>query len=631
MKQFCGVAAFSLLVVVVILAGCQFSAPGSEAIYETTAAEMAVLLPGAVSPLGLSAGNATDVAGMTVVVAGEDIYGVYQDALATVDLTLDGDQVWRGIIPGLPIGPVLTFTVIAHDAADDEIFSGVTVQALTGAGDEVSVTLEPVEAFAAITFPIITQIARAGEMVNGSVGNSVSVDVRGSTDEQLSYVFTSGGGSFTPDSGTVDLPSSGVGTFISGYDAPAAIGEYPQSVRVENSQGNSVTTNFPTIVVHGTTTVGMGVSFAPSVIGLSGQRIGDVVSWEVEVTDDGPSTELAYLWEYDGALVFADPAQNPADLLGYDQTQDGTITLTVSDGDGLSTTVSFGLVAGQFPDTVDAEEAIFDGYEIVGWGLYHSNQTDVPTGTDFVAVAGGLSHSLALKADGSLVGWGSDIEGLGDIPPGNSFVAIAAGAYHNLVLADDGSIEGWGYNVSGQTDVPAGTDFVAISAGGYFSLALKTDGSIVGWGDNIHGQIDVPAGNDFVAISAGTFHGLALTDDGFLVGWGYNISGQTDVPARADFAAIAAGSQHSLALRYDGSIVGWGDNQWGQIDVPTENGYVAIAAGVYHSISLKADGSLTGWGYNDSYDFGQTDVPAGIEFVTVAAGLYHGLALRGWP
>ena len=352
MKPIIGAVTFSLLVAVVILTGCQFAAPVTEAIYETTAAEMAALLPGTVSPLGLSAGNATDVAGMTVVVAGEDIYGMYQDPLAIADLTLDGDEVWRGIIPGLPIGPVLTFTVIAYDAADNEIFSGVTVQTLTGAGDEVSVTLKPVEAVAAVTFPIITQIARAGEMVNGSVGNSVSVDVRGSTDEQLSYAFTSGGGSFTPDSGTVDLPSSGVGTFVSGYDAPAAIGEYPQSVRVENSQGNSVITNFPTIVVHGTTSVGMEMNFAPSVVGLSAQRIGDAVIWEADVTDDGPATELGYLWEYDGALVFADATQNPAELLGYDETQEGIVTLTVSDGDGLSTTVSFGLVAEQFPDAL---------------------------------------------------------------------------------------------------------------------------------------------------------------------------------------------------------------------------------------------------------------------------------------
>ena len=360
MKRVLKANVFSLMVIVVILSGCQLTAPGSETIYETTSAEMAILLRGIVSPMGLSAGSATDVVSMSVEVAGEDIYGAYQDPLATVDLTLDGDGVWRGTIPGLPIGPALTFTVIAYDAADDEIYSGVTVQALTGAGDEVSVTLEPVEDVAAITFPIITRIARAEEMVNGSLGNSVSVDVRGSAVEQMSYAFTGGGGSFTPEAGTVVLPSSGTGTFVSGYDAPAVIGEYVHNVRVENSQGNAVTTSFTTLVVYGTTSVGMETSFAPSVVGLSGQRIGNVVIWEADVTDDGPATELVYLWEYDGTLAFVDATQNPAELPGYEETQEGTITLTVTDGDLLSTVVSFILVAGQFPDALVDNTASFN-------------------------------------------------------------------------------------------------------------------------------------------------------------------------------------------------------------------------------------------------------------------------------
>lgn len=36
------------------------------------------------------------------------------------------------------------------------------------------------------------------------------------------------------------------------------------------------------------------------------------------------------------------------------------------------------------------------------WDYNYYGQCDVPAGRDFVTVAGGYSHSLALKADGSL-------------------------------------------------------------------------------------------------------------------------------------------------------------------------------------------------------------------------------------
>jgi hypothetical protein len=112
---------------------------------------------------------------------------------------------------------------------------------------------------------------------------------------------------------------------------------------------------------------------------------------------------------------------------------------------------------------------------------------------------------------GSIVGWGSiafDSEKLA----ANDFVAIAAGGAHSLALKADGSILGWGDNSYGQATPPAGNDFVAIVAGSYHSLALKSDGSIVGWGSDYcgrvypdwGGQATPPDGNDFVAIAPAT-------------------------------------------------------------------------------------------------------------------------------
>ena len=86
---------------------------------------------------------------------------------------------------------------------------------------------------------------------------------------------------------------------------------------------------------------------------------------------------------------------------------------------------------------------------IVGWGFVKP-----PDGSDFIAIAAGLSHGLALRSDGSIIGWGAGKSGQtgwpnfgqADPPEGNNFVAIAAGYYHNLALKSDGSIVCWGAN-----------------------------------------------------------------------------------------------------------------------------------------------------------------------------------------
>src|SRR3990170_1317297 len=83
---------------------------------------------------------------------------------------------------------------------------------------------------------------------------------------------------------------------------------------------------------------------------------------------------------------------------------------------------------------------------------------------------------------GSLAAWGWNDYGQTNAPVGNDFVAIAGGGLHSLALKSDGSLAAWGDNSSGQTNVPAGNDFVAIAAGWAHSLALKSDGSLAAWG-----------------------------------------------------------------------------------------------------------------------------------------------------
>ena len=225
----------------------------------------------------------------------------------------------------------------------------------------------------------------------------------------------------------------------------------------------------------------------------------------------------------------------------------------------------------------------------MAWGRNQSGQCNVPApNAGFVAVAGGNSHSLGLKADGTIVAWGDNSYGQCNVPtPNAGFVAVAGGGYHSLGLKSGGIIAAWGYNQYGQCNVPApNAGFVAVAGGASHSLGLKATGSIVAWGNPNNGQCSVPAPNaNFVAVAAGEVHSLGLKSDGSIVTWGYDLG---NVPApNADFVAIAGGEFHSLGLKSDGSIVAWGSNGAGQCNVPAPNaGFIAVAAGYQHSLGV---------------------------------------------
>jgi hypothetical protein len=233
--------------------------------------------------------------------------------------------------------------------------------------------------------------------------------------------------------------------------------------------------------------------------------------------------------------------------------------------------------------------------EWAGWADY------VPLGaTNMVAVSSGLSHSLALRADGTVLAWGWDFWNQNDVPPSaTNCVGIAAGAYYSTALRADGTVVAWGtYN--NESFVPStATNVVAIYAGDYFSVGLRADGSLVGWGSDGNGQLDPPPGITNIAdLACGASHVVALLADGTVTAWGFSLWGQIWVPAGLNnVVAVAAGELHSLALRSDGTVVAWGDDRAGQCDVPPVlTNAVAIGASYSGSFALRSDGTILGWG-----------------------------------
>ncbi len=281
------------------------------------------------------------------------------------------------------------------------------------------------------------------------------------------------------------------------------------------------------------------------------------------------------------------------------------------------------------PYRIHTTEQVARMGSLVAWGgegQWDKGQTQVPPGEDYVAVAAGMYHSLALTADGAVVAWGDNSDQQCDAPAGDDYVAIEAGFRHSLALNSDGTLAAWGSNADGQCDVPAGSDYIAIAAGADHCLALKADGSVVAWGNNQHGQCNVPPGLVVQAIAGGWRHSLALTTEGSLLAWGSNWSGESDVPVGSDFAAITCGDHHNLAQRTDGAFAAWGLQADGRCDLPAgTQGARAFRGGGHHSLVLKADGSLVAWG---NCAFGQCDAPAGTDYIAIAAGTHHNLAIK---
>ena len=336
--------------------GCNL-AGGKEQMYDTTSIDIAI---GSAELFSAKAalGTYEDVVRVTIEVAGEDKYGDPQDPLVPEqDLVLVGGE-WTGTISGLPVGPVLTFRARGYDSGDVEIFSGVTTQVLTGVGDQVTVAMDPIDDGIPIMFPRVLRISLPAEIVHNTSAD-VDVDVQGTADEAMSYEFSSeaGGGSFVPDTGGIVLSPVGDGSIISNYTAPDVVSQYAQTVKVINSQNNSVEVDFKMTVVYDVTDPGVGVLFAPVVVSLNGKRTDDTVTWTATVDDDVDPLNVTYLWGFTPdagvtGLDFVDATANPADFTAYDETKTGVITLGVTDGDGLTTTISFDLVAGQFPDII---------------------------------------------------------------------------------------------------------------------------------------------------------------------------------------------------------------------------------------------------------------------------------------
>jgi alpha-tubulin suppressor-like RCC1 family protein len=326
----------------------------------------------------------------------------------------------------------------------------------------------------------------------------------------------------------------------------------------------------------------------------------------------------------------------------------------------------------------------------------------VGNNTNWASVAGGVYSTRAVRLDGTLWFWGWN--GNGELGNGSNYaivpspvqvgadsnwIRVAAGYAHSVAIKTDGTLWAWGYNGDGQigngasggnvlspVQVGTGTQWASVTVGYYHTVAVKTDGTLWAWGRNGEGQLGNGATANVLTpvqvgtvtgwnwVAAGYSHVAAIKTEGTLWAWGNNGNGQigdgtfganilrpAQVGTDTRWNRVAAGANHTVAVKTDGTLWAWGYNWDGEIgngtsganvllpvQVGTGTQWASVAAGANHTLAIKTDGTLWAWGYNGSGQIGNgtsgtnvlspVQVGTGTQWASVAAGANHTVAIK---
>jgi alpha-tubulin suppressor-like RCC1 family protein len=249
------------------------------------------------------------------------------------------------------------------------------------------------------------------------------------------------------------------------------------------------------------------------------------------------------------------------------------------------------------------------GWPVLGLGTNIEKTTAlrrIGTDTDWVSVAAGDSHCLAVKSDGSLWAWGANFRyQLGDGTKitrptpvrsisGNDWKQVAVAGSHSFAIKNDGTLWAWGSGYLGlgtgyldasiqATQVGTSTNWKKVWTGGIQTLGLQSDGSLWFWGSLTGNGLDdtnvfvvptlVSPDTKWVDVCFGYFTILAIKSDGTLWSWGLWANFYTQADASSNSIPVQVGT----------------DNDWESC---------SSAPGCLYHLFRKKDGAL--WALNAS-------------------------------